>query len=310
MEPPSGITYKDQGRLLEELRNGGSQPSRGAEPPSSITYKDQALSLEELQARNGGGSGRQTTRPSATDDDDDIILVVQATPIPMGDAPPPPPQFPPHYPPTLGAGNESAKSAISRRWKWWILGGVILVVLAAGVVAGVAFADDSATSPEGEDIGEGGSPTNAPGPADTVPPLQAATSWIAKGNRIEGSAASDSMGFAVALSADARFLAVVADHLNSGAVGYVRVFQLDGDTWVQVGVDIVGETENSFFGDSLDISDDGIILAVGGGGFNAAGGNNTGRCCCPNTAVIASLMVGSLCCLLYRRPCPSFSKKR
>jgi hypothetical protein len=49
--------------------------------------------------------------------------------------------------------------------------------------------------------------------------------------------------------------------------------------------DIVGENDNDFFGGSLDISDDGTILAVGSTRFDGAAGTNTGRCCCPNTAV-------------------------
>jgi hypothetical protein len=167
MEPPaSNITYKDQARSLEELCNGGSQPSRGAEPPANITYKDQALSLQELQARRGAGGGRQKTRPSATNDDD-IIMVMQATPVPIEDPiedvplPPPPAPFPPHYPQTLGTGNESAEPAIpgKRRWKWWMVGGVVLVVLTAGVGAGVALAAGGGGNEEGH------SPTNAP----TVP---------------------------------------------------------------------------------------------------------------------------------------------
>jgi hypothetical protein len=86
------------------------------------------------------------------------------------------------------------------------------------------------------------------------------------------------MGVSVALSADARFLAVGANQQNSTRQGYVQVFVLDGSDRTQLGTDILGEKEGDSFGDSLDISDDGTILAVGASGFKGSDGVRLGTC--------------------------------
>ena len=54
--------------------------------------------------------------------------------------------------------------------------------------------------------------------------------------------------------------------LNSGggtARGEVRVYQKNNDSWLQLGNDLNGTTDNEEFGHSLDLNGDGTILAVG-----------------------------------------------
>eukprot|EP00980_Cylindrotheca_fusiformis_P015112 scaffold4174_cov66-Cylindrotheca_fusiformis.AAC.1 len=82
------------------------------------------------------------------------------------------------------------------------------------------------------------------------------------GDDIDGAAAGERFGNSVALSADGSVLAVGAPYAKNeyGArAGIVRVYELDGN-WTQRGSDIVGDND---FGDSVDLSDDGNILAVG-----------------------------------------------
>jgi hypothetical protein len=86
------------------------------------------------------------------------------------------------------------------------------------------------------------------------------------------------MGISVAISADARFLAVGANQGNSTRQGYVQVFSVDDGGRTQLGTNILGENDGDLFGDSLDISDDGTILAVGATGFKGSDGVSRGTC--------------------------------
>jgi hypothetical protein len=69
--------------------------------------------------------------------------------------------------------------------------------------------------------------------------------WLQHGDDIDGEAAKDQSGAAVALSGDGSTIAVGAP-FNDNAVtgqdaGHVRVFRDDGTTWVQLGDDIDGQ---------------------------------------------------------------------
>ncbi len=68
-----------------------------------------------------------------------------------------------------------------------------------------------------------------------------------------------SHGFRLALSADGTVLAIAS--VEDDAAGYVRVFELDGTGWEQLGQTITGET-GTLFGISLALSEDGFTLAV------------------------------------------------
>ena len=86
------------------------------------------------------------------------------------------------------------------------------------------------------------------------------------GNDILGEEQSNSWGTAVDLNADGTILAAGAytnDGINGEDSGHVRVFQLQGDEWVQLGQDIDGEAANDWFGLSVALSSDGLTVAAG-----------------------------------------------
>jgi hypothetical protein len=88
-----------------------------------------------------------------------------------------------------------------------------------------------------------------------------------------GDNAGDSFGFSISLSADASVLAVGArgSDDNGGDSGHVRVFLFDGTNWNPLGQTLVGENAGDWFGDSISLSADGNVLAVG------ARANDSGR---------------------------------
>ncbi|MGF1555793.1 hypothetical protein [Paucihalobacter sp.] len=89
--------------------------------------------------------------------------------------------------------------------------------------------------------------------------------WTQIGNNITGEAADDRSGSSVFLSADGTVLAIGAPRNdgNGNNAGHVRVYKSILDNWTQVGNDIDGEAASNFFGDSISLSSDGNILAVG-----------------------------------------------
>jgi hypothetical protein len=89
--------------------------------------------------------------------------------------------------------------------------------------------------------------------------------WTKVGDDIDGEAAGDYFGWSVALSSDGTRLAVGAPQNDGGGTdsGHVRVFDLVGGTWTQVGGDIDGEAAGDQFGQSVALSSDGSRLAVG-----------------------------------------------
>ena len=100
--------------------------------------------------------------------------------------------------------------------------------------------------------------------------------WVQLGDDIEGEAAYDEFGGAVAWSLDGQRIAIGAT-LNDGNgfdAGHVRVFHWSGTSWVQLGGDIDGEAAYDEFGGSVSLSSRGNRLAVGarlndGIGFDA-----------------------------------------
>ena len=92
------------------------------------------------------------------------------------------------------------------------------------------------------------------------------SSWTQIGQDINGEASGDRSGYAVSLSADGTVLAIGA-YLNDGNgsnSGHVRVFQLvDSSSWTQVGQDINGEAVSDYSGNSVSLSADGTVLAIG-----------------------------------------------
>jgi uncharacterized repeat protein (TIGR02059 family) len=72
----------------------------------------------------------------------------------------------------------------------------------------------------------------------------------------------------LALSSDGRTVAIGADYNDGSGVdaGHVRIYQLNGDAWVQLGADIDGEAAEDFSGTSVALSSDGRTVAIGAPG--------------------------------------------
>lgn len=90
--------------------------------------------------------------------------------------------------------------------------------------------------------------------------------WTQVGADIDGEAINDRSGRAVSLSANGNRVAIGADFNDGNGVnsGHVRVFEWNGNDWIQVGADIDGEASGDRSGgDALSLSADGNIIAIG-----------------------------------------------
>ena len=85
------------------------------------------------------------------------------------------------------------------------------------------------------------------------------------GNDINGEAADDNSGFSLHLSADGSIVAIGSpwNDGNGSNSGHIRIYKNVNNTWTQLGNDINGEAADDEFGYSVNISDDGNVVAVG-----------------------------------------------
>jgi len=91
------------------------------------------------------------------------------------------------------------------------------------------------------------------------------SSWSQKGGDIDGEANFDFSGYSVSLSSDGSIVAIGA-YFNDGAgsnAGHVRVYEYSGSSWSQKGGDIDGEAASDESGNSVSLSSDGSIVAIG-----------------------------------------------
>ena len=90
-------------------------------------------------------------------------------------------------------------------------------------------------------------------------------SWVQLGQDIDGEAAQDLSGSSISLSADGIRVAIGATNNddNGDNSGHVRVYEFQTDTWVQIGQDIDGEAATDRSGNSVSLSSDGNIVAIG-----------------------------------------------
>lgn len=86
--------------------------------------------------------------------------------------------------------------------------------------------------------------------------------WIQKGSTLLAQSSTANFGIDVSLSADGSILAVGANQEN-GDAGQVKVFSWNGSDWQLMGQPINGLDISDFFGEALDLNNDGTILAVG-----------------------------------------------
>jgi len=103
------------------------------------------------------------------------------------------------------------------------------------------------------------------------------STWTQLGADILGTAANDRSGSSIALSADGDVVAVGSptnNNSNGLSAGHVRVFQYSSGSWIQLGNTIEGISTSDSFGETLDLSADGNILAVGLREHNGNGQNS------------------------------------
>ncbi len=101
------------------------------------------------------------------------------------------------------------------------------------------------------------------------------SNWIQIGQDTDGAAEYDISGWAVSLSADGKTVAIGSPYINDDEgwnYGQVRVYYLDefSSSWVQQGLDLVGDLSGDEFGKSVALSADGNILAIGAPTYDQA----------------------------------------
>ncbi len=95
---------------------------------------------------------------------------------------------------------------------------------------------------------------------------------------IDGEAASDQSGRSVSLSSDGTRVAIGAPY-NDGTgsySGHVRIYELSGGDWSQLGSDIDGEAASDQSGRSVSLSSDGTRVAIGAL-YNDGEGDSSGH---------------------------------
>lgn len=91
------------------------------------------------------------------------------------------------------------------------------------------------------------------------------SSWIQRGSSIQGVNFFDQCGFSVGLSGNGNRMAIGYKGSNeaTSAAGLVRIFDWDGNSWIQNGDPIYGDGASVYSGHSVALSDNGSILAIG-----------------------------------------------
>lgn len=102
--------------------------------------------------------------------------------------------------------------------------------------------------------------------------------WIQIGDEIEDGIAfwSSTYPGSVSLNANGDVIAIGTPFGGNSSSGITRVFELINGEWIQIGNDIVGETNSDYSGTSVDLSADGTIVAIGAPD-NAGSGTDMGH---------------------------------
>ena len=104
------------------------------------------------------------------------------------------------------------------------------------------------------------------------------STWVQVGVDIDGEASNDRSGIFVSMSSEGTIVAIGA-HRHDGVgsdSGYVRVYEYDSSTWVQLGGNIEGEAAGDFSGVSVSLCGSGTRVAIGAKG-NDGGGTDSGH---------------------------------
>jgi len=102
--------------------------------------------------------------------------------------------------------------------------------------------------------------------------------WVQVGQDIQGEFAYDYNGYALSISADGLSLAIGAygNDAKGANTGYVRIYTLINNTWIQIANTLEGEAQSDYSGYSVSLSSDSSTVAIGGRG-NDANGMNSGH---------------------------------
>ena len=90
-------------------------------------------------------------------------------------------------------------------------------------------------------------------------------SWLQKGGKILGENSLDNFGISTSMDSLGNRIVIGANknYGNGVHAGHVRVFNWDGQSWQQMGIDIEGEAAGNQLGKSVSISNSGQRIAVG-----------------------------------------------
>jgi len=101
------------------------------------------------------------------------------------------------------------------------------------------------------------------------------TSWNQLGLDISGNQAAEYSGWRVSISADGNTVAIgshLYDVTGTNNEGRTRIFRYNGTSWIQLGLDILGNQVNELSGWGISISADGTTVAIGSFYYDKAGG--------------------------------------
>lgn len=104
------------------------------------------------------------------------------------------------------------------------------------------------------------------------------SSWVQKGQDIDGEAPNDYFGNALALSADGNTV-IAGSQTNDGFgmnAGHARVYSWNGTTWAQKGTDIDGQNMLDGLGAGVAVNANGSIVAAGSVGHDNMNGTDAG----------------------------------
>jgi Flp pilus assembly pilin Flp len=105
-----------------------------------------------------------------------------------------------------------------------------------------------------------------------------AGTWTQIGTDIDGDAIEDLSGYSVSLSGDGSIVAIGAIENDSNGLnsGHVKIYENLAGIWTQIGSSINGAAAGDLFGNSVSLSGDGSIVAIGGR-ENDSNGTNSGH---------------------------------
>ena len=125
----------------------------------------------------------------------------------------------------------------------------------------VALSSDLSTVAIGAESNDGGSGANS-GHVRVF--KWNGSDWQQQGTDIDGEASGDYSG-PVDISSDGSNIVIGApfNDGNGNSSGHARNYKWNGNNWVQVGIDIDGERNYDNFGKAVDLSSDGLTVAIG-----------------------------------------------